>query len=114
MSNKIDSVLYIRSATNSKHALELQRSNGTTYAEENNITLSVIEETQSSGVTPINDRPCMRWLIHLVEVGLVKNVIVSNLTRISRRATEVHQIQSIFAKHCAKLIVIDQNELTST
>lgn len=110
MSNKIESVLYIRSATNSKQALELQRSNGTTYAQENAMSLSLIEETQSSGFTPVNDRPGMRWLIHLVEVGLVKNVIVSNLTRISRSVTELHDIQSLFAKHGAKLIVIDQNE----
>ncbi|MDF2858657.1 MAG: hypothetical protein K0Q87_4508, partial [Neobacillus sp.] len=30
-----------------------------------------------SGLTPINERSGLRWLIHLVEVGLIETVILT-------------------------------------
>lgn len=113
MRTKDESVLYIRSANNSKRALELQRFYGETYAKQNSMSLSIIEDTQTPGVTPLNKRSGLRWLLHLVEVGLVKNVIVTCLTRISRSTTELLYIQSLFAKHGAKLMVINKSELTN-
>jgi DNA invertase Pin-like site-specific DNA recombinase len=71
---------------------------------------SIIEDVQSSGITPLNDRPGLNWLIHLIEVGRVKNVIVDSLVRISRDVNQVLSFNSIIEKHNAKLIVIDKTE----
>lgn len=113
MNNKIESVIYIRSANNSKRGLNLQRLECETYAKQNSMSLSVIEDSQASGFSKMTDRPGLRLLIHLVEVGLIKNVIVSCLSRISRDVKELHYIQSLFKKHNAKIIVTDKSELSS-
>ena len=113
MSNNIESDLYIRSANNSKRAQESQRLYSETYANLNSMSLSIMEDTPSSGATPMNEQPSWQWLIHLVEVVLVNNVIVSFLTRISGSRMELRYIPSLFAMHGAKLIVIDKSELSS-
>jgi DNA invertase Pin-like site-specific DNA recombinase len=107
MSNKIDIVLYIRSANNSKSSLELQRLYGENYAKQNSLHLSIIEDSHISGLTPINERSGLRWLIHLVEVGLIKTVIIDSFHRISRNVIELSSFLSLLEKHNAKLIVLD-------
>lgn len=111
MNSKIESVLYIRSANNSKESLDLQRLAGKSYAQKKSISLSIIEDTQSSGRTPITERPGLRWIIHLIEVGLIKNVIVDSLCRISRDVYGIFYFRSLIEKHNGKLIVLDQAEL---
>jgi DNA invertase Pin-like site-specific DNA recombinase len=111
MNCKIESVLYIRSANNSKESLDSQRLLGEKYAKQNSMSLSIIEDAQSSGAAPFNDRVGLRWLVHLIEVGLVKFVIVDSVIRISRDVNQVMSFGSLIEKHNAKLIVLDGAEV---
>jgi DNA invertase Pin-like site-specific DNA recombinase len=109
--SNIESVLYIRSANNSKESLELQRLFGEKYAHQNSMSLSIIEDAQSSGMTPCKERAGLRWLIHLIEVGLIKIVIVDSLIRISRDVNQVMSFGSLIEKHNVKQIVLDETEV---
>ncbi|MEC1526087.1 recombinase family protein [Neobacillus niacini] len=106
MSNKIENVLYIRSANNSIPSINSQRLYGENYAKQNSLHLSIIEDAHISGLTPINERSGLRWLIHLVEVGLIKTVIIDSYHRISRDLIELSSFLSLLKKHNAKLIVL--------
>lgn len=107
MKDKIESVLYIRSANNSKESIVSQRAIGEMYAKQNSMSLSIIEDAHSSGVAPFHERAGLRWLIHLIEVGLVNIVIVDSLIRISRNVNQIVSFGSLIEKHNAKLIVLD-------
>ncbi len=97
--------------TSPKKSLDSQRFAGEEYAKQNSISLSIVEDTHSSGRTPVNELPGLRWLIDLIEVGLIKNVIVTCFTRISRDVKELIYFQSLLEKHNAKLIVIDKGKI---
>jgi DNA invertase Pin-like site-specific DNA recombinase len=111
MNSKIESVLYIRSANNSRSSIDLQRFKGEKYAKQNSMSLNFIEDDHSSGIAPFNERAGLRWLIHLIEVGLIKIVIVDSLIRISRDGNQVLSFGSLIEKHNAKLIVLDEAEV---
>ncbi|ESU34513.1 hypothetical protein G3A_00745 [Bacillus sp. 17376] len=105
MNSKIESVLYIRSANNYKKSLDLQRLAGEKYAKQNSMSLSIIEDAQSFGITPFNERAGLRWLI------LIKIVIVDSLIRISRDLNQVLSFGSLMEKHNAKLNVLDEADV---
>lgn len=63
MNSKIESVLYIRSANNSRESLEVQKLEGENYAKQNSMSLSIINDAQSSGLTPMSERPGLRWFL---------------------------------------------------
>ncbi|MFT4414522.1 recombinase family protein [Fredinandcohnia humi] len=111
MNYKIDSALYIRSAINSKESLDIQRSIGEKFAEQYSMSLSIIEDVQTSGMIPCEERAGSRWLIHLIEVGLIKIVIVDSLIRISRDVNQVMSFSSLIKKNNGKLIVLDGAEV---
>jgi DNA invertase Pin-like site-specific DNA recombinase len=111
MNSKIESVLYIRSASNSRASLDSQRLKGENYAKQNSLSLSIIEDAQSSGVTPFNERAGLHWLIHLIEVGLIQIVIVDSLIRISRDVNQCLSFRSLIEKHNAKLIILEESEV---
>jgi DNA invertase Pin-like site-specific DNA recombinase len=110
MGNKNKNVLYIRSANNSKSSLETQRLYGENYAKQNSLDLSIIEDPHTSGLTPLIDRSGLRYLIQLLEDGLVKTVIIDTFHRISRNFIELSSFLSLLEKHNAKLIVLDGGE----
>ena len=107
MCNKIENVLYIRSANNSKTSIESQRLYGENYAKKNSLDLSIIVDPHTSGLTPLNDRSGSRRLIQLVKVELIKTVIIDSFHRISRDLIELSSFLSLLEKHNAKLIVLD-------
>lgn len=72
MNSKTEGVLYIRSANNSRSSIDLQRLKGEEYAKQNSMSLSIIEDAHSSGISQSNERAGLQWLVHLIEVGLIK------------------------------------------
>jgi DNA invertase Pin-like site-specific DNA recombinase len=107
MNKKIENVLYIRSATNSKDSLDSQRLAGKSYAKENSMALNIIEDPQVSGGSPINERTGGSYLLHLVKKGYVETIIVDTLYRISRDFVELADFLSFLKEHNVKLIVLD-------
>ena len=107
MNNKIEGVLYIRSVNNSKVSIDSQKLKGEKYAKRNSLSLSIIEDTQSSGLEPFNERAGLQRLVNLIEEGLVKIVVVNSLDRISRDIKQVMTFDELIAKHNAKLIVLE-------
>jgi DNA invertase Pin-like site-specific DNA recombinase len=108
MSKKIDhAVLYVRSASHSKVSLDSQKTKGEYYANRHSLQLRIIEDYHSSGIGPLEKRVGLRWLMHLVESGLTKNVIVDSSCRISRKALDIFYFKSFIEIHGAKLIILD-------
>lgn len=107
MNSKRKSVLYIRSANNSKESLDSQRLDGKNYAKQFSMPLEIIEDFQSSGLTLMNERPGLQKLIHLIKTGEIKTVIVTSYSRISRDVVELHYFQSLIEKQNAKLVVLN-------
>lgn len=111
MNCKIENALYIRSANNSRSSLESQRLKGEKYAKLNSMSLSIIEDAQSSGITPFNERTGLTSLVHMIEVGLTNIVIVDSLIRISRDVNQIFSFVSLIDEHNVKLIVLDEAEV---
>jgi len=101
-----NNVLYVRSANNSKDPLYLQKKSGVHYAKQNSLHLSIIENL-SSGNTPLNERSGLSLLLHLIELGRVKTIIVDAHYRISRSSVVLSYFFSITKAHNVKLIVLD-------
>jgi DNA invertase Pin-like site-specific DNA recombinase len=110
MNNEVESVLYIRSANNAKESLELQRLMGEKYANHNSMSLSIFADTHEIGITPVIKRAGLRKLIHLIEIGVIKTVLVSCLSRISRDVKEVLYFQALLRNHNVKLIVLSDEQ----
>lgn len=108
MSKKVEhAVLYVRSARHSKESLDSQRTKGENYAKQHSLQLSIIEDPHASGNGPLEERAGLRWLLHLVEVGLIKTVIVDSSCRISRNYVDFIYFKSLIEKHGANLIVLN-------
>jgi DNA invertase Pin-like site-specific DNA recombinase len=108
MSKKVEhAALYVRSANHSKQSLDSQRTKGEYYAKQHALHLSIIEDPQLSGLVPLEERAGLRWLVHLVEVGLIKTVIVDSVIRISRKFEQLYYFKSLLRKHNAKLIILE-------
>lgn len=102
MSEKLEhAVLYIRSASYSKDSLDSQRAKGDYYAKQRSLQLSIIEDPHAVGIGRLEERAGLRWLIHLVEVGLIKAVIVDSTCRISRNFVDLF-ILDHFLKNTAQ------------
>lgn len=104
------SVLYIRSANNSKESLDSQRLDGENFVKKFSMPLNIIEDTHSSGLTPLNNRPGLRKLIHLIKTGKIKTVIIASHCRISRNVMELYEFQLLIKKHNAELIVLNDKQ----
>ncbi|UOQ44071.1 recombinase family protein [Halobacillus salinarum] len=102
-----NTVLYVRSTNNSKHSLELQKSNGRNYAKHNSLKLNIIVDTNTSGVKPLNERSGSSALLHLVENGLVNTIIVESLSRISRNFVVTSEFISFIDQHNVNLIILE-------
>ncbi|WP_096156213.1 recombinase family protein [Bacillus sp. FJAT-45066] len=111
MNTAIEGALYIRSANNSRISLASQRLAGEKYAKQNSLSLNIIEDAKSSGATPFSERAGLRRLVHLIEDGQAKIVIVNSLTRISRDVNQIRSFGLLIEKHNAKLIVLDEEEV---
>lgn len=110
MNNEVESVLYIRSAINAKESLGLQRLMGEKYANDKSMSMSIIADTHASGRTPVRELAGLRNLLYLIEIGVIKTVLVSCLTRISRDVKEVLYFQALLRNHNAKLIVLSDEQ----
>lgn len=108
MSKKLKhAVLYIRSASYSKDSLDSQRAKGDYYAKQHSLQLSIIEDPHAGGIGRLEERAGLRWLLHLVKVGLINIVIVDSFSRISRNLEQLFYFKSLLRKHNAKLIVLE-------
>lgn len=108
MSKNIEhAALYVRSASHSKESLDSQRLKGQNYAKQHSLPLSIIEDPHTGGIGPLEERSGLRWLLHLVEVGLINTVIVVSQCRISRSFDDTFYFKSHLEKRSAKLIVLD-------
>lgn len=109
MSNKIENVIYIRTANHSIKSSNLQRTNGLNYAKQQSLSFRVIEE-HFTGNKKLNERPGMQILLSLVEARKVNAIIVESPCRISRDTEQVFYFISLLEKHNAKLIVLGGGE----
>ncbi|MFI2858618.1 recombinase family protein [Paenibacillus sp. JSM ZJ436] len=100
-------VLHVRSASHSKESLDPQRVKGQNYAKQHSLQLSIIEDPHASGIGLLENRSGLRWLKHLVEVGLIKSIIVDSSYRISRITLDLFHFKLFLDNHGAKLIALD-------
>lgn len=100
-------VLYARSNSHSEQQFESQRVKGRQYAEQHSLQLSIIEDPHSAGSGPLKKRDGLRWLLYLVEVGLIKTVIVESSCRIRRNFVDLFYFKSLLTNHGTQLIVLD-------
>ena len=107
----MSTVAYLRAST-SKQNLGHQKKSIEDFAKKNNMEISkYYSEHISAYNTSIEDRKQLQNLLNLVKSNKVNNVIVFELSRLSRKFKDGIEILNTFIKHNVRLWIVKDNRL---
>lgn len=108
-------VAYVRSATMAKRSVRSQirriRDFVLETGEQNACLDSVFRDIGVSGLT--SERPQLAFLLAEIQQGTIARVVVTDAARLSRSASDLHEIIRFMEAHACSLVSLDHGLLTS-
>jgi len=100
-----ETVVYIRS--NSVESLNLQQLRSKEYADQQSLSINIIVDTNTSGLSSLFERPGMGRLLQMVKDKEINTIIVDTLCRVSRDAYQLLLFTHFLKGNHIKLVVLD-------